>query len=59
MTPEYQEFEGWLTIELWVFLSILFGNAFFLFFRAIFVQKTHLKIGEIFQGEGTDFLESQ
>ena len=59
MTPEYEEFEGWLIVELWVFLSTLFGNALFMFFRSIFVQRTHLKISEMNVGETTDYLESQ
>ena len=59
MTSQYLEFEGYLCIELYVFISYIAGNALYLFFRSLFAQKTHLRIGEMLQGEDTDFLESQ
>jgi|LakMenE01Jun11ns_1017448.scaffolds.fasta_scaffold9105909_1 hypothetical protein len=59
MTLTYLEFEGWLNLELYVFISYIVANAVYLFFRALFAQRTHLKIGQMLQGETCDFLESQ
>lgn len=59
ITPQYEEWAGWLSIELWVMLSIIGSNSMFLFLRSLFDQRIVLKVPGMQQNEKTDFLESQ
>lgn len=59
ITPQYEEWAGWLSIELWVMLSIIGSSSIFLFLRSLFDQRIVLKVPGMQQNEKTDFLESQ
>lgn len=59
LTPQFEEFIGWLTIELWNIIGIIASNSVFLFFRSIFAQRSHLSVSVMAKHENTDFLEGQ
>jgi hypothetical protein len=59
ITRSYEEWAGWLSIELWGMLSIIFSNSIYLFLRSFFAQRTYLNVAEMQKTEKTDFLESQ
>lgn len=42
LTFEFEEFTGWLSIELWTIIGIIAANSVFLFFRSIFAQRMNL-----------------
>jgi len=42
LTPQFEEFTGWLSIEVWTIIGIIASNSVFLFFRSIFAQRMTL-----------------